>query len=126
MASKRMTVREKKYRAELKKRWQEEGILPPDKPRLNRKKFIEEARVEWNARDISAYSEGFFLAEAFSIMLCHTERGEKSPSPEAVGAAKVLKLAIRLCQFSKMVRDRGDAEYKASEKYEYIRDILEA
>lgn len=126
MAAKKLTQREKKYRAELKKRWQEEGIIPPNKPRLNRKKFIEETRAEWNARDIGAYSEGIFLMEAFSIMLGHTERGKRSPSPEAVGAAKVLRLAVRLHQFSKMVEERGDTGYKISEQFDYIRDILEA
>lgn len=34
---KKMTNRERKYRADLKKKMQEKGILPPDKPRLNRK-----------------------------------------------------------------------------------------
>lgn len=125
MASKKMTQREKKYRAELKKKWQEEGLIQPDKPRLNRKKFIEEAKTEWNARDISTYAEGMYLAEAFGIMLGH-ERKSGNLSLEAVGAAKVLKLAMRLHQFSKMVRERGDMQYKISEKFEYIRDILDA
>ena len=48
---KRLTNREKKDRAEFKKQMQEKGILPLDKPKLNRKKFIEEAREEWNGRD---------------------------------------------------------------------------
>ena len=48
---KKLTNREKKDRAEFKKQMQEKGILPPDKPKLNRKKFIEEAREEWNGRD---------------------------------------------------------------------------
>lgn len=125
MAAKKMTAREKKYRAELKKRLQEEGFLSPDKPRLNRKKFIEEARAEWHARDFGMYAEGRYLAEAFGIMMCHS-RKSSSPSLEAVGAAKVLKLAIRLQQFSKMLEERGDTKYKVSEKYDYIQDILDA
>ena len=48
---KRLTNREKKDRAEFKKQMQEKGILPLDKPKLNRKKFIKEAREEWNGRD---------------------------------------------------------------------------
>lgn len=43
---KRLTNREKQERADFKRRMQEQGILPPDKPKLNRKKFIEEAREE--------------------------------------------------------------------------------
>lgn len=100
-------------------------MIPPDKPRLNRKKFIEEARAEWNARDIGMYAEGRYLAEAFGLMLGHGRKAN-SPSLEAVGAAKVLKLTVRLSQFSKLVKERGDTEYKVSEKFDYIKDILDA
>ena len=34
---KRLTQREKAERAAMKKQLQAEGVLPPDKPRLNRK-----------------------------------------------------------------------------------------
>ena len=46
---KRLTQREKAERAALKKKWQAEGLIPPDKPRLNRKKFAREA---WEAFEI--------------------------------------------------------------------------
>ena len=44
----RMTRREKEARAQVKKELQEKGILPPDKPRLNRKKFVREAIQEYD------------------------------------------------------------------------------
>ena len=40
---KRMTQKEKDLNLAWKKEMQEKGILPPDKKRLNRRKFIEEA-----------------------------------------------------------------------------------
>ena len=40
---KRMTNKEKAERAAIKKKLQADGILPPDKPRLNRRKFIDDA-----------------------------------------------------------------------------------
>ncbi len=123
MAQKKLAAREKRLRAQYKKKLQGEGILPPDKPRLNRKKFIEEAVAEWDAWNTM---NRCYLAEAFGIMAGHRERRGRGPSLEAVGAAKVLKLAIRLGQFSEMVRERGDTEYKVSEKLDYIRDILDA
>lgn len=124
---KRMTNAQKKLNAEIKKELQEKGVLPPDKPKLNRKKFIEEARQEWNERDNSFYAWEVFLFEAISIMLSHTERGVSArASPEAVGVAKCLKIALRLREFHQMVRDRGDDQYKLVEQYEYIRDILDA
>ena len=45
--NKRMTIREKEERKLIKKQLQEKGVLPPDKPRLNRKKFAEEVNHEW-------------------------------------------------------------------------------
>lgn len=42
-------------RAEIKKRMQDKGVLPPDKPKLNRKKFIDEAREEWNGRSSDCF-----------------------------------------------------------------------
>lgn len=42
--SKRLTNKEKALKAKVKKELQEQGILPPDKPRLNRRKFAKEPR----------------------------------------------------------------------------------
>lgn len=113
-------------RAELKKKWQDGGILPPDKPRLNRKKFIEEAREGWNNRDAGCHVWDIYLMEAFGCMLAKEEGLSGRASSEAVGAAKVLKLAIRLHAFYEEVRKKGEREYKVMEKYEYIKDILNA
>ena len=70
---KRLTNREKKDRAEFKKQMQEKGILSLDKPKLNRKKFIEEAREEWNGRDSECYIWEHYLMEAMSYMLTQRE-----------------------------------------------------
>ena len=96
---KRLTSREKRSNARIKKELQAEGVLPPDKPKLNRKKFIEEAMNEWNSRDKDVFVWELYLAEAFSLMLGHVEKRSLRTSLEAVGAAKVLKLALRLREF---------------------------
>lgn len=63
--------------------------------------------------------------EAMSIMLSKKEaRGRVSL--EAVGAAKVLKLAIKMNEFEDLVARCGKREYEIGEKYEYIKDILNA
>lgn len=126
MAKKRLTNREKKDRAEFKKHMQEKGILPPDKPKLNRKKFIEEARKEWNGRDGECYIWEHYLMEAMSYMLEKREGMSSRASLEAVGVAKVLKVAIKLREFSEMVRANGETEYKLTDQYNYIKDILDA
>ncbi|WP_321015156.1 hypothetical protein [Eisenbergiella porci] len=42
---KRMSKREKVIRAKAKRELQKEGILPPNKPKLNRQKYIKEAEA---------------------------------------------------------------------------------
>lgn len=123
---KRLTNREKQERADFKRRMQEQGILPPDKPKLNRKKFIEEAREEWNGRSNDCYIWEHYLLEAVSYMLCQTEGTSSRASLEAVGVATALKLAIRLREFSEEVRAKGEHEYKLADQYNYIKDILDA
>ena len=105
---------------------QAEGVLPPDKPKLNRKKFIEEAMNEWNSRDKDVFVWELYLAEAFSLMLGHVEKRSLRTSLEAVGAAKVLKLALRLREFSKKLQGEGRDKYTAGEKYEFVKDIIDA
>lgn len=61
---KTMTKAQKAMNAKIKKELQEKGIVPPDKPRLNRKKYIEEAREEWNGRDTEYYAWDVFLYQA--------------------------------------------------------------
>ena len=47
-------------------------------------------------------------------------------SPEAVGAAKILKIAIRLHKFETELKENGRDKYSYAEQYEYIKDILNA
>lgn len=123
---KKLTVKEKKMNAQVKKKLQEEGKIPPDKPKLNRKKFIEETMDEWNSRDKDIFTWELYLAEAFSLMLGHVEKNSLRASLEAVGAAKVLKLALRLRKFSKKLQSEGRDKYTVGEKYEFVKDIIDA
>ena len=120
----RMTNKEKKERTAIKKQLQADGVLPPDKPSLNRRKFIQEAREEYNAFSKECMVSDLYLHRAVSVLLGMVKRN--SPTPEAVGVAKALKLAVRLREFDQMVKARGDTEYRVSEQYDYIKDILEA
>ena len=127
MASKKkpLTQAEKKFNAKMKKQMQEKGIIPPDKPKLNRKKFIEEAMEEWNNRDRECLTWEFWLYDAISHMLAHTEKGFRV-SPEAVGVAKTLKLAIRLREFHEKLEAEGRDSFNVMEQYDFIKDILDA
>lgn len=121
-----MTKKERTRRAKIKKQMQEKGILPPDKKRLNRKKFIEEARQEWDSRDQGCCIWDVYLQRAVGIMIADVDHRTLRVSAEAVGAAKCLKLAVRLKAFNDMIRDRGETKYTVKEQYDFIRDILEA
>ena len=92
---KRLTQREKARRAEAKKRLQEEGLIPPDKPRLNRRKF---ARETWKEFEEELGKDGVLiewsLMRAIGFMV-----GPDLPqvSPEQVGVLKLLKIAVERC-----------------------------
>lgn len=121
---KRMTNREKQERAAAKKRLQENGILPPDKPRLNRKKFISEAQTEWVERDTACRIWDVYLTHAAAFMINHGGAGKISS--EAVGAAKTLKIAIRLRRFDLEMKEAGRDKFTFDELYGYIKDIIDA
>lgn len=122
---KKLTNKEKQMNAKVKKKLQEEGFLPPDKPRLNRKKYIEEAMQEWNSRDDSCCVWDLYLYKAVNMMIGKVDRNFRT-SPEAVGAAKCLKIALRLKEFSDKLRAEGKKEYTLKEQFDFIKDIIDA
>ena len=121
---KRMTAREKKARAEFKKLMQEKGVIPPDKPKMNRKKFVESAEEEWNSQK-DMYGLMAFLPEALGLVLHDKDRNGRV-TLEAVGVARMMKLAVRLRTFYEELKKEGRTTYKVKEQYEYIEDILKA
>lgn len=122
---KKMTNKEKALNAKIKKELQEKGVLPPDKPKLNRKKYVDEAIEEWNGKDKDCYVWDVYLHEAISMMLGKVDRNLRV-TQEAVGVAKCLKLALRLKEFSDNLKAEGRKEYTLGEKLEFIKDILDA
>lgn len=60
-AKKKMNKSERKIRSDVKKDMQKKGLVPPDKPRLNRKKYIEEAKEEWNGKDGGVLWVGYMV-----------------------------------------------------------------
>lgn len=121
----KMTNKEKALNAKIKKELQERGTLPPDKPKLNRKKYVGEAIEEWNGREEDCYVWNIYLNEAIGLMLGKTDRNLRV-SQEAVGVAKTLKLALRLGEFYDKLRVEGRTKYTIGEKFEFIKDVFEA
>lgn len=119
-----MTQKQRKLRRQIRKELQENGVIPQDKPRLNRKKFCEEVIKEWNNRKTEVYWE-HYLMTAVIIMTDHLDK-KMNLSLEAVGAAKCLKLAIRIQEFTSAKAEAGEKGYDFSELHDAIKDILEA
>lgn len=121
---KRITKKEREFRAQFKKEMQEKGFIPPDKKRLNRKKFIEEASKNWAAKP-DCYVWDIYIRRALSYMMAHRDSKYKI-SLEAVGVAKVFVIALKLKEFQDQMEKEGKNEYKLLEEYEYIKDIMDA
>lgn len=123
---KRLTIKEKKLNSQVKRELQEEGILPPNKPKLNRKKYIKEAEAAWENRDKNMYLWEYYLMRGIYLVMMQKEGRSNRSSMEAVGAAKVLFLALRIREFEEIQKAKGTNEVKAGHYYDYIKDILEA
>ena len=110
---KRLTQREKAERAAIKKKFQAEGLIPPDKPRLNRKKFARETWAEFEA----FYTSEPIRAELSLIKAIGFMVGPdmKEVSPEEVGVLKLLKLAVEYEAFLKKLEAEGRDKYKLGE-----------
>lgn len=112
---KRMTQREKNERAAIKKQLQSEGFLPPDKPRLNRKKFAKEVWEEFQAMPHSAAD--FYLRRAIQVAVgpdMHTVTSEE------VGILKLIKLAVEMEKYMKQLQAEGKDRYTIGEFYEKV------
>ncbi|WP_455724672.1 addiction module toxin RelE [Dysosmobacter welbionis] len=110
---KRLTQREKAERAAAKKRLQARGVLPPDKPRLNRKKFAQETWAEWTA----------LLAEnrlRAAMALCRAVSFTTDPellevTPEQVGILKAMKIAVEYEKFLQKLEAEDRSDYSIGE-----------
>lgn len=110
---KRLTQREKADRAAAKKRLQAQGLIPPDKPRLNRKKFAQETWAEFEA----FYTSEPIRAEISLIKAIGFMVGPDmwKVSPEEVGVFKLLKLAVEYNAFLKKLEKEGREKYTYGE-----------
>ena len=110
---KRLTQRERAERAAAKKRLQARGVLPPDKPRLNRKKFAQETWAEWTA----------LLAEnrlGAAMALCREVSFTTAPellevTPEQVGILKAMKIAVEYEKFLQKLEAEDRSDYSIGE-----------
>lgn len=112
---KRLTQREKAERAAIKKQLQADGVLPPDKPRLNRKKFAREVWEDFSEMDV--YTADFYLRKA--IMATVGPELHEVTS-EQVGILKLMKLAVETDRFMQQLKKEGREQYSIGEYVEKV------
>ena len=110
---KRLTQREKAERAVIRNKLREDGLLPPIKPRLNRKKFARETWAEWEA----FLKSDPIRAEVSLLRAVEFIAGPELPAvtPEQVGIYKALKLAVEYNKFLRKLEAEGRSKYTIGE-----------
>lgn len=117
---KRLTNKEKAFNAQIKKELQEEGIIPKNKPKLNRKKFAQETWKEFN--DVCRGFEGLIdLRESIPFMA--TEKPHKVTTEE-VGVYKLMKIAVETRKFKNRMKEEGRSSYEVGELVDIMIPIL--
>lgn len=116
---KKLTASEKKLRAECKKDLQEMGILPPDKPRLNRKKFAAEVWQEFNEKYVNL-DGAMELMQSLGTMV---DGNMITVSEEQVGVLKLMKITMETLKFKQKLKDEGRSQYSMKELLEVIEPI---
>lgn len=117
----RMTKADIARRARAKKELQAEGIIPPDKPRLNRKKFAREAGKLFNENLTLMDAE--YVRRAM-VLLCPLDEGSikatRRFSDQQVGIMKVIRLANDLKRFEKEKIAEGATKYPIDEMIKQV------
>ncbi len=111
-----MTERERKRRAAVKKRLQKEGILPPDRPRINRRKYAREAITEFEETMGDAL-DSFWLRQAIGMMV---SKEMEKVSDEEMGVLRMLKLAVGRKKFNEKLKAEGRDKFKLEELYNEV------
>lgn len=117
-----MTKTERRHRKQIKLELINAGICPPPKKRLNRKKYVDQAWDDYHAEPLR---DSTYLLMAISWLCTHRDRNTGQVSLEAVGAAKVLKLAVAISDFKSECSARGQTTYKINDMYNKLKPILE-
>lgn len=115
---KRMTAREKKSLAESRERLRAAGIIPPKKKPVNRKKFIAQVLADKDTVDDLYMLYMLEVPEAIACMIAGYD--VIGATPEMMGAAKVLRLAIDSQNFKKAKLEAGETSYTYDEYFEKV------
>lgn len=118
-----MTQKEKAERARIKKELQSKGLIPPDKPRLNRKKFLNDVQEEWSREiNLASVKDCFYFMNALSWMLTDVDRPVSS---EQIGVLKLMKLTVETKRFHERLAEQGRNSFRLEEEWdEVVKPVL--
>lgn len=120
---KRMTAREKADRARIRKELREEGILPPPKKPLNRKKLCAEAKEILDSNTDYGFEQHLIMA--LGLMLNQKDL-KMHTTLEAVGAAKAIKIAKVWDDLFRTAAAEGKGALTIKDMYDAAEDIMNA
>ena len=114
---KRLTNKEKQVNKEIKAELRSKGIIPPVKPKLNRKKFALEVIEEFEA--FNTYDNLIYLHRAITCMMPSLKLNN-AITPEQIGILKVAKIAMEYKRFVEDLKARDKTNYNIGELYEKV------
>jgi hypothetical protein len=119
---KNLTKAEKKLNKEVRDDLRQRGILPPVKPKLNRKRFAKEVLEEF--KESKTFSDIEYLLEAIRWMLTCIESDTefRKISPEQIGVLKTIKMAAEIKKYMEGKKAAGEKNY---ELYELYKEVVE-
>lgn len=121
---KRLTQQEKRERAMVKRELQEAGILPPDKPRLNRKRFKAEVQAAWDSEmNLASLSDALLLSRAITWMLADVP--SQPVTPEQIGLLKAMKIALELKRMYQRADGDGPGRFTMKDEYDHIKPVMD-
>ncbi|MCC5911340.1 MAG: addiction module toxin RelE [Clostridiaceae bacterium] len=124
---KKLTNAEKKLRKELREELRDEGIIPPKKPPLNRRKFGQEATKAFE-ENMKKYYDLSYIHQAIYWMAPKgfLDSKHNKVSLEQVGIYKMMKLAVEIKKFEEELAAKGENTYNVKEFYlQVVEPILQ-
>ena len=115
---KKLTQREKAFRAQVKKEMQQKGILPPNKQRLNRLKFAQETMAAF--KEFSFDDTAIYLHHAIHATVPDGMAEWHKISAEDVGALKLIAVAVAWKRFEEEKQAAGEKNYNLGELDEKV------
>lgn len=104
-AKKRLTNKEKALKSKVKKELQEQGLLPPDKPRLNRRKFAKEAAEFDKEINLMNPMDVFWFHNALTLVTAGTD--VLPITSEQVGVFKLMKITAEIKKLHEETKKSG-------------------